>query len=170
MWTVGVAQAVQGPPVVAGGSAEGGRAMGIAGALLGSLLFASALVWALYKFKVSERTLSANTFQTFAFGRPITLEFHRPCQWLLLFFAAWVDSDGRRRCGGCTGVGRRNGHQLPTGHHPPAAPRAQGRSILGSVLPAVHGECTRTPGVSSHAGYAEVLKSADHHSSHFHCG
>ena len=35
----------------AGGAAEGGRAAAVAGALLGSLLLASSLIWALYKFK-----------------------------------------------------------------------------------------------------------------------
>ena len=41
-----------GPPAIAGGAHEGGRAVGIAGAFVGALLGASALVWALYKCKV----------------------------------------------------------------------------------------------------------------------
>ena len=41
-----------GPPAIAGGAHEGGRAFGVAGAFIGALLATSALVWALYKFKV----------------------------------------------------------------------------------------------------------------------
>ena len=56
-----------GPPPIAGGAHEGGRAIGIAGAFVGALLGASALVWALYKCKVQSNTplLSGFDFEVF---------------------------------------------------------------------------------------------------------
>ena len=43
--------AVGSPPIIGGGGAEGGRAIAAVGGALAALLLASAIVWAVYKFK-----------------------------------------------------------------------------------------------------------------------